>query len=223
MQHSKNFYGFCLYSSAFDTATNQKQLLAYNNFKSHPAKTSTSSTVFRFGSTISKSNEITALQLPLRNNQVLCFQADIINSNIPLLLGFNFTRKHNLMTFAKGAVTSKDFSWSLPILYHNGHVFLTLQSSVYFTRHELASLHLQFFHPKADKLFNLLQQLDSAKAANNVRQILSEFFSACANFRENSTRPYRFCVFIPPDEIVFNHKAATDLLWLENAPFLHVI
>lgn len=61
----------------------QQQFFAYKNETSHSAIFA-SATVIRFESTLSRRNGLTALRLLLPDKQLIYFQAEIMDGNIPL-------------------------------------------------------------------------------------------------------------------------------------------
>lgn len=79
------------------------------------------------------------------------------------------------------------------------------------------------FHPSLQKLFNLLKRAKPKKADNDVYKILQDIPRACEGCRNHFVRPFRFRAALPPDQVVFNHEVAIDLMWLEGNPTLHVV
>lgn len=78
--------------------------------------------IFKFDSVLARSKRITTLPLPLPDGQVLHFKADIINGDIPLLLGLDAMHKRGLINnFSKGIVKSNYYDWTLPIHYNKGY------------------------------------------------------------------------------------------------------
>lgn len=84
-------------------------------------------------------------------------------------------------------------------------------------------LHVQFYHPSTQNLFGLLKRADPRRATGAVRTLLEEISSACVPCVSFSTRPFRFGAALPPDQIVFDHEIAVDLVSLEGRPVLHIV
>lgn len=175
---SDNFYGFCLDLGASQTVIG-KHKREYRQLTAHPTQTKTSSTLFKFGSNLSKSNGITMLRLSLPDGQVIYFKADIVNDDTPLLLGLDEMRKHGLIfDFKKEVVQTDSYELILPIKYHKGYAFLPLLKSICFKRPELPRLHLHFF---------ILLQINSSTPSG--AQIQQKKPTACVTFSPISPPP----------------------------------
>lgn len=74
---------------------------------------------------------------------------DVVRTDIPLLLGLDvMTRRGLIIHISRGTVSHLRGVWRLPLHRHGGQVLLQWHAySVTFTRSELHSLHLNFFHP----------------------------------------------------------------------------
>lgn len=101
----------------------------------------------------------------------------------------------------------------MSVKYYRGHSFLTLNAvTIFFTRSELALLHLHVFHPSSDKLFRLFCRADTIKSTTGVKIMLDDITQGFAECKEFSARPYRFRVSVSPEKIVFNEEVAMDFL-----------
>lgn len=106
-------------------------------------------------------------------------------------------------------------NWSMPITRKNGHLYLTWNySKCLFTRAQLNKLHLQFYHPGARKLFNLIKRSSPDMATQQTLDVLNEISNACRTCKSLSTKPRRFVVALPEDKIILNEELALDLMWL---------
>lgn len=92
----------------------------------------------------------------------------------------------------------------------------TEQHSIRFTKPELDKLHLHFFHPSTGKLFNLLKRVNPKDTNDSVKQVLDDIAKACSTCSEYHSSPFHFRAAIPPDELIFHHALAIDLIWLKK-------
>ena len=96
-------------------------------------------------------------------------------------------------------------------------------AEVLFTKSELARLHLHFYHPTAQKLYNLLRRARPSDTPPETRRILEQISLDCKHCREHFPGPYRFRVALPLDEVTFNEEVALDVMYLDSQPVLHVV
>lgn len=86
VQHGPNFLGFCLDSEASRSVIGTNQERSYRQLTSYTANTHKPETIFRFENTLSESKGIITLRLPLPDGQVIYFNADIVDADIPFFL-----------------------------------------------------------------------------------------------------------------------------------------
>ena len=103
-----------------------------------------------------------------------------------------------------------------------GHMFLMWPEHILFTTAELTRMHKHFYHPSANKLFNLLKRAVPEEATSETLRVLKEISGRCDPFQRMGTKPITFQVAMP-DDIVFNHQLALDLMWIESSALLHVV
>lgn len=139
------------------------------------------------------------LIIPLPDGQVFYFNVDIVEEDIPLLVGLDVIRKHgSILDFYENTMRSEKYEWILPINFYRGHVFITLTNVTrVYTKNELTRLHRHFFHASAEKLFLLLRQCDLSNTALEVRKLCDEETTACNECREFGARPLWFRVSTP--------------------------
>jgi hypothetical protein len=110
-----------------------------------------SPSLFKFGSSLVQSMGMIRISTPIpgpHNFIELC--VDVVNVDIPLLLGLDFLDKHQLNPLnvqnQLWCVTEK---WTLPIVRKNDHLYLRWNptSIVNFSRSQLDRLHRHFFTP----------------------------------------------------------------------------
>lgn len=177
--------GYCLDTGSSRSGIEIGQERSYRMVTSHNTVVDNSETIYRFGSSLSRSKSITRLRMPLPDGQVLHFNADIIDDDIPLLLRLHVMQRHGLILyFHENKLTSGQYPWVLPLKHFIGHTFVKLTTvSVPFSRTELTRLHLHFFHLSAVKLFKLLQRANPEKATPNVKKLLNDILRACSECR----------------------------------------
>jgi hypothetical protein len=90
------------------------------------------------------------------------------------------------------------------------------------SKEQIRMLHLQFYHPSADKLFRLIQRAKPGEATSETKKILEDIKKACLTCQRFTPKPFSFQVSMPKG-IVFNHELALDLMYLERLPVLHVV
>lgn len=152
-------------------------------------------------------------------------EINIVDGNLPLIVGLGIMNKAGfILDYGKNSFTDQSRSWELPITYQYRHYFVHDDASnMYLTRVELERLHLQFYHPSASKLYALLKRRNGPGIDPNIKPVLKKIIVACATCQEYHFGPFRFGASILPDEILFDHKIANDLMWLTGKPVLKEI
>lgn len=73
------------------------------------------------------------------------------------------------------------------------------------------------------KHLSLLQRATRERISTGARAPSDDFTKTCTYCREFSVPPFFFRPSFPPEDILFNHEIAVDILWLEGRPVLHVV
>ncbi|PXF39742.1 hypothetical protein BWQ96_04444 [Gracilariopsis chorda] len=135
-------------------------------------------------------------------------------------------------------VRSKFEGWTQRLTHQNGHLYWTWDlealrtatssiayayASALFTLPELRKLRYHFFHPTAQKLYNLIKQAHPEHLTPTTRKTLEDISCACATCTTFSSKPLRFRVSMPADNLVFNQELSLDLFWLDGKAVLHVV
>lgn len=226
---SKKFLGACLDIGAQKTVFGLRQAKAYCRRANIPFSVRQSPFAFKFGNSVCNSLGILEFRLPLPNNGYLPISADIVNADIPLLIGLDYMDREKLL--ANNLVNKlicEEHGWELAITRRNGHMFVDWNvQRILFTKFELYKMHRNFFHPSARKLFQVLKRGYPEKCTGDTLKKLEEISKSCLRCQKKSV-PHRFKVSLPDDKIVFNGVVALDLLWLDigkrrKAPVLHII
>lgn len=115
-------------------------------------------------------------------------------------------------------------NWTLLIVRKHGDTFIErAPASVRFTKSELQKLHLHFFHPNFQKLYNVRKEAIPNEFDVGTKSTLEEIAKACRNCQQHRSKPYRFRVSIQSDEAQFNHEVSVDLKWLQSHPLLYIL
>jgi hypothetical protein len=104
-----------------------------------------------------------------------------VDADIPLLLGLDFMDNMNVTANTLTNRLESREGWSLPLTRHGGHVYLEWEQlhATMFSSEQLRKLHRQFFHPSADKLYNLLKRARPEDASEETRALLQEITESC--------------------------------------------
>jgi len=155
--------------------------------------------------------------------------ADIVDADIPLLLGLDYMDKEKLLADnLKNMLICEENGWTLPITRRKGHMFVEWNiQKILFTNMELHRMHRNFFHPSARKLFNVLKRAYPYSCNSETLKQLEAISKNCTRCQQKRT-PHRFKVALPNDEIIFNGVVALDLTWLDvgkklKAAVLHIV
>ena len=225
-QYSTKFFeGACADTGAQKSVCGLAQARAYccaskQAFKLHPSPYS-----YKFGDGIRASRGMIDVRMRIKEGFYLQFFVDVVDADIPLLLGLDLLDKHMLVADnTVNLLISKVGRWTVPIVRAHGHMFVKWDvHEVLYTRTELERLHLHFFHPSKQKLLNLLKRGTPDSITAETAGVIQDIVDNCAGCKRFGIRPYRFRVSVPGDQIVFNHEVAIDLFWVGGNPILHVV
>jgi hypothetical protein len=116
--------------------------------------------------------------------------------------------------------------WSLPLTRFGGHIYLDWSElhNIIFSESQLEKLHRQFYHPSADKLYNLINVARPDQVNDETRNILQEITSTCHPRQIMARKSISFTIGSAKDnEITFNREIAMDIVYLAEKPALHII
>ena len=88
---------------------------------------------------------------------------------------------------------------------------------------ELEKVHRQFYHPTAEKLFNLLKKAKPEEAAPETRRNLEELTTRCDPCQRIRTAPNRFRVSFGAEHVQFNERVLMDIMYINGDPILHIV
>lgn len=132
VQYGATFLRFCRDLGTSQSGIVINQVCSHRQPTSYATDTYKPATIFRVGTTLSKSKGKITPRLPLASGQVICFDTDIIDADITLFLSLDVMRTHgSIIDLSKGIITSNNHSWKSPTHYNQGHVFIMLTRSIF--------------------------------------------------------------------------------------------
>jgi hypothetical protein len=172
---------------------------------------------FKFGSKVPSSLGLIKIQIPVPGpTKLIKLLFEVVDLDIPLMLGLEFLEKHKLNPLSvHNKLWSVDGNWTMPIVRKNGHLYLCWDNThvVNYSRTKLDRLHRRFFHPSAEKLWNLLNSAYPDAMCSDTLSLLKEISSSCEACLRYSTAPISFQLRMQ-DEIAFNKELELDLMFL---------
>ena len=191
---------------------------------------------FRFADDIKPSVGVVEIFLPTSDG-VLEFLVDIVDADVPLLIGLDILDAYNLVVnnvdnrleqrTKAGFNHNSNVMWTIPLVRKRGHLFVEFDYVVSFTFAELKKLHRSFVHPSAEKLFQLIRRAQPANADTNTKRTIQEISDRCGTCQMFGKKPLSFKVSanIPNagDQLTFNRQVDLDVLWIQGRPVLHIV
>ena len=125
---------------------------------------------------------------------------DVVYLDVPMLLRLRERRASSLLVdYLDNRLICKNDNWSVPLHDKKGHLYWSTDTiSSYFSRAEIERLHRHFFHPSADKLYNLVKRSRLGQAQPGLRRLIYDVMSSCSECKEYSSKPFRFRASLPP-------------------------
>lgn len=181
--------------------------------------------VFRFGNGVQHSLGTIPVRIPTPIGTVLFREVDIVAADVPLLIGLEFLDEQCIyIDNTRDEVVCRRDDWSDKLQRKSGHLMWEWNwSEVLYTRSELTKLHKSFFHPFAQKLYNLIRRSRPEDATPETRQLLGDISRRCHTCQTFGARPLRFKVAMPDEQLVFNEELSMDLMWLDGKAVLHMV
>lgn len=119
-------------------------------------------------------------------------------------------------------LVSKNFNWSVPITCNFSHMDIEWNfSGILHTKRELQKMHLHFFHPSGNQLFNLITRAKPEQATPQTKKIIERSSEACATCQRFTPKAQSFQVSVPGN-IKLSWELALDFIFLDKLPVLHV-
>ena len=218
------FDGICIDTGAQRSVVGLKQAHAYCQLSGVPFKKRPSMTAFRFGDGTFQSLGSIPVRIPTPDGKFISIEMDVVQADVPMLIGLEVLDRERLIPDnVANKLRSLEDGWSLPITRKYGHLYVEWDfPKIWFSKEQIRKLHLQFYHPSADKLFRLIQRAKPGEATSETKKMLEDINRACTTCQRYTPKPFSFQVSMPKG-IVFNHELALDLMYLERLPVLHVV
>ena len=142
--------GACLDIGATRTVIGISQAKAYYKTARIPFKVKRGNTIFKFGNSFHKSYGIVEIRIPIPSNFYLPILSDVVNADIPLLIGLDFLDKAKIyVNNLTNKLICPSQNWSLKLERKFGHLLLEWDiKEIFFTRTELTKLHKKFLSSK---------------------------------------------------------------------------
>jgi transposase InsO family protein len=153
-------------------------------------------------------------------------QVEVVDADIPLLLGLDFMDHMKVTANTLTNQLESADGWTLPLSRHGGHIYVEWDDlhATMFSTAQLQKLHRQFFHPSADKLYNLLKRSRPKDANEETRALLKMITDTCHPCQLMARKPITFTVGSASDpDITFNREIALDIFYLRGRPALHIV
>jgi hypothetical protein len=218
------FEGACIDTGCFFSCSGLKQAKAYCHDLRIPFILRPSKRRFRFGSSVRSSLGQLLVQLPARRDKPILLSVDVVDLDVPLLIGLDFLDSQGLYW---NSVTNKlvhhATNTSVPTIRRAGHGWIEWIQAQWFTRAELARLHKSFYHTSPDKLYQILKRWHPDQLEPGTLAVLQDIARRCDPCQRLQPRPGRYQVSLPADDGTFNRKVAMDLVWFNKSPALHVV
>lgn len=218
------FSGACVETGATSSVVGLSQAQAYYKESGRPFQLIPSKRRFRFDNGSQKSLGTIELRLPTPIGSFIRRPVDVVSADIPLLLGLDLMRDHGfIIDLPAMEIHQRTEGWSIELAFKVGHLFVEWDwATVLYTRAELEKMNLHFFHPSAQKLYNLVKRARPSNVDKDTLSTLDTISKAFATCATLAARGLRFKVSMPDEGLVFNHTLSADLMFLDGRAVLHV-
>ena len=217
----------CLDIGASRSLIGRPQAESYYKFMGLPLVIHTPRTtrpIFRFGKDRQGSIGTCHLRIPYAGSNFMMLELDVVDIDVPLLLGLDTLDKYSLYcNNVKNQLVCENPKWIHNMSRKYGHLYYVWEYGTMYTKTELRKIHRQFYHPRPERLFELMKRAEDPEATVNTRELLEEVTAECDTCQRLSRQPGRFRVALPADDIVFNRLVCLDLMFIDGNPILHVV
>ena len=122
-----HFDGVCVDTGAQISVCGKRQAQAYCKSVSIPMTLRPSNLRFKFGNTVSSSLGIMKFRFPCPDGGSIDIDIDIIDLDVPLLLGLRELRSHRiLVNYLNNTLQNQKFGWTTKLSDKFGHLYLSL-------------------------------------------------------------------------------------------------
>lgn len=223
---TEKFEGACIDSAAQRTVIGLEQAKLYCEQYGGVLDVSKSegSASFRFGVHRHRSLGSVEIRIPIFGAHFIQLRVDVVNINIPFLLGLDIMTRYGMILDAEHlTLSSGPDGWTLPLRRKHGHLYLEWEARILFTESELRRVHRHFYHPKPERLYAVIKRSDPSKASASLMEDLKKIESTCDTCQRESAPPHRFRVSLPSGEIIFNRELCLDVMSIRGCDVLHIV
>ena len=100
---------------------------------------------------------------------------------------------------------------------------MSFSFGTFFAKSQLWKLHKQFFHPSAQKLFNLLKKARPEEATPETLSVLDDLTKRCDPCQRVQNAPRRFRVSFGAENVRFNERILLDIMYINGNAILHIV
>ena len=166
-------------------------------------------------------------------------ELDVVQADVPALLGMDILDREGLIADTVANCLTKrvkvssetglvqcvdEWSTSLDIApSKHAYAKMSFSFGTFFARSQLWKLHKQFFHPSAQKLFNLLRKARPEEATPETLSVLEDLTKRCDPCQCVQSAPWRFRVSFGAEHVRFNERILLDIMYINVRAILHII
>ena len=195
---------------------------------------------FRFGDVTY--NSLGKVALPLSTPPgipTIKVMMDVVPPDIPALMGMDVLDQESLTPdtvenrlVKKIPVKKQDGTfqymeqWHVPMYRSkSNHLYVDMDFpiSMRYTKSQLSKPHKNFFHPAADKLFNLLRKSKPEEATPETLDALKDITKRCYPCQRVHNAPPRFRVSFGAENVRFNERILIDIMYIGAKPVMHIV
>jgi len=133
---SPKFKGIVVDSGAASSCIGLSQAIVWRKMNNDSSPWRKSTLSFKFGHSVYESLGKMVIDIPTPNGKNLCFICDIVNADVPLLLGLDVMIDERMIINVKEFKLQTD-SWEVPLRVKDGHLVIQLTRNINFTRKQL--------------------------------------------------------------------------------------
>lgn len=154
------FDGVCVDTGAQVSNCGRNQAIAYCKSVNIPFVLRARKMQFKFGNAVKPSLAVMKCRLPCPYGGRLDLDNDLVDLDIPMLLGLLELRRHSLfIDYLADTIENKDLEWRVLLVgKYVHHYWAILWTESIYTRAQIEPPHKHFFHPNAQKLYDLINR-----------------------------------------------------------------
>ena len=220
------FFGACIDTGTQKSVIGVEQARAYCQFMNvqYEPERMERWMSFKFGNTRHTGLGELEVRMPVDNTYFLSISIQVVDVNVPLLLGLDFLDAFGMNVDAsRDILRSEERGWSFDLVRKFGHLYVEWDAGNYYTAKELKKIHRHFFHPDTGRLYAMLKRADAEETTPDVMGNLETITKECDICQRHMKEPRSFRVALPPEKVVFNKVVLMDRMTLSGKPVLHMV